>query len=529
VLSLLCVGAGASCEADDEDASRPNQASALVAFVADHADLFHDRNKVVYAYDRTTRETRRIEGRQFRDWLMASFYERTRSAPRDQSIREALGTLAGLGRSRGACNVVNVRVARSEGSYFIDLGEPANGRAVKINPGSWEIVAEPSERFVRPDTMQPLPEPTRGGDIAPLWELVNVPDHARLLVLAFLLECLRPDTPFPVLELIGEQGSAKSTTQRILRTLIDPNQCALRAAPKGAEDLFVSAGATLVVSLENISHLSAPMQDALCVLSTGGGFAKRKLYTDADEMVIDVQRPVMLNGISAAITAQDLVDRTVSVETPVIAERWEVTDLHGHFHALHASLLGALLDLFAAALARLPTVVLDAHERPRLVEFARLGTALAEVMGLPAESFMLQFNASRAETIARTIDASPVATAVMEYFEARSGTSTTLSVKALLNELEGFRPQGAGDMWPRTPKRLGDDLRRSAPSLRQMGIEVRSLGKIGSHVQWRIGPREPKPAPSRASRDVVPDRGGHHDMTTFTTSPGQVSSAWGGL
>ena len=69
---------------------------------------------------------------------------------------------------------------------------------------------------------------------------------------------------------------------------------------------------------------------------------QRKLYSDADEIVISVKRPVMLNGISAAVTAQDLVDRTITIETPVISERLEVTDLWREFEVERPRLLGAL-------------------------------------------------------------------------------------------------------------------------------------------------------------------------------------------
>src|SRR5205807_5649070 len=297
------------------------------------------------------------------------------------------------------------------------------------------------------------------------------------------------------------------------RRLIDPNACDLRAAPKTVEDVFVSAGVNWMTSYENISHLSGPMQDAVCVLATGGGFATRKFYTNADESVIVVKRPVVLNGISAAVTAQDLIERTVSVETPVIRERTETIALWRMFEAEHGRLIGALLDIVAAALARLPGVYQPPEERPRLAEFARLGMAIAEALGGKGHDFMVQFNASRLESIARTIDASPVASALIDWFEGRDRRTAEMSVKDLFEEVGRQKPSNT-DAWPKSAKGFGDALRRAAPALRPLGIECRSLGKIGGAVRWTVEPREQRPDPSPASPEVLRTKPQAQDIRT---------------
>jgi hypothetical protein len=517
---ISVVGESAATEPDDGGRS---QAAALIEFAQARVDLFHDPVRNVYARDRSTLENRRLDGQEFRDWLAANYYRATGKAPRDQNLREALSTMRGIGLYGGERHEVHVRVAKYQDGYYLDLGEHGQTRAVRIAPGCWEVVTDPPVRFVRPQTMRPLPEPTRGGHIEVLWELANIPSEARLLVLAWLAECMRPDTPYPVLECIGEQGSAKSTTQDLLRNLIDPNACNLRGAPKTVDDIFVGASSNWVMSFENISHLSPAMQDALCVLATGGGHAKRKLYTDADESVISVKRPVVVNGIAAAITAQDLIDRTISVELPVITARAEITELHKTFEEQHGRLLGALLNVVVSALARLPQIHLAPAERPRLAEFARFGMAIAEALGQPGAEFMKQFRENREESIARTIDANPVASAVLSWIAQNPGGATD-TASGFMTRMEQFKPTRA-DSWPWSPKGFADALRRVAPALRQMGVECRKMPKTGGVIRWVIRPANTAPEPGPESPDRPTDAGQNQDNRTSRTFERQVS-AW---
>jgi hypothetical protein len=492
-------------EEEDDEGRKDSLSSQLVAFVASRTELFHNDSGDAFAMILDNQTTHRLLSAKFKSWLMAMFYESSGKAARDQSVREALQVLDGLAQHKGEKKAVHIRVAKLGDAVFVDLAQPGNSLAAKIEAGRWQLVQEHAVRFLRPDTMRPLPTPTAASGMGALWQFVNVPEGARLLVLAWLLECLRPDGVFPVLEILGEAGSAKSTLQRILRMLVDPNASNLRSPPKSVEDVFISASLNWVASFENVSHLAAPMQDALCVLATGGGYAKRKLYSDGDESVINVVRPVVLNGISACITAHDLIDRSICIEPQRIQTRREDGDIEREFEAAYPGLVASLFQLMAQTLKELPDTQLPAGENIRLAGFARLGVAMERAMGEPQGEFLRQFHASRQESIARTIDSSPVATALVEWFEVRGSRSAEMSVKALLLEVEGFKPQGS-EAWPKTAKGFGDALRRAAPSLRYMGIEVRSLGKVGGTVKWAVrtcSTRENFPTPSPECPDVL--------------------------
>ena len=506
-----------------EKKATESQASVLVAFVRDRCKLVHDENGDVYAVENGTGEVRNIERKAFRTWLHAEFYEATKKAARSQSVAEALTTLAGIGLHDGELVEVHIRCAALGDGYVLDLGEPGKSRAIVVRPGGWTVTEHHGVMFTRPDSMKPLPEPVGGGILEPLWKLVNVPESSRLLVTAWLLDCLRPDTPFPLLEAIGEQGSAKSGLQKLLKRLIDPSAIELRSAPRGGEDVFVGAGQSWLLAYDNVSHLSAEMQDVLCRVATGATFATRKLYTNAEESAIRAKRPVTINGIGASVTAQDLVDRAVSLELPVIEDRREAAGIEAEFDRLHPELLGALLDLFAKALAIVPTITIERDRRPRLIEFAKLGCAVAVAMGGTAEDFLAEFETMRAESIGRTLDASPVAGALLTYLEGRPDRFREYTVKQLFESLD--RPDG-GEAWPRSPKGFADALRRAAPALRTFGVVVKFTGKRGSST-WVTVTEKKLPDSSRASRgsraadgsgDPEHDIDDIHDMVSASIS-----------
>jgi hypothetical protein len=471
----------ATAPAYDSDNSGGDSVAAelveLVELVISRGELFFDAQADKSFASVTVGElvhTLAIGSKPFIEWLSYSFYQKSKlegfgKSASESAIKQACFALSGIAKHEGQQQRVYLRTADHCGGHYLFIGDDQL-RVIEVLPTGWRIIDNPPVKFWKPSSMQALPIPESGGDLSQLWKFANIPETERPLVLAWLLESLRTATPKPVLVLAGTHGSAKSSTQNKLRQLIDNNAVNLRAAPKTVEDVFVSAGCNWLASFENISHLTPNMQDALCTLATGGGFAARTLYTNSDETIIEVKRPVIINSIPNVVTAQDLTDRVINVELPRIVYG-EETELNAAWEKAKPSIFGGLLDLFVKTLARLPKVKID--NPPRMADFTRLGEAMMQAQNHKPGAFTALYNANRAESVGHALQSSPVAVAVCEMVDKHAGMSNTVffgTMSALLTTLADYRRDGDG--WPKSERGLGDILRRQSPALATLGIDV---------------------------------------------------------
>jgi len=121
----------------------------------------------------------------------------------------------------------------------------------------------------------------------------------------------RVSSPWPdaILAPSGEHGSAKSTTTRLLRSLIDPAKAPPRKESRDDQTFAIMAHNNYVVALDNLSHVSTRLSDNMCTLATGAGDAYRKLYYNDEETLFENCRPQIFNDIEELATRGDLIDR----------------------------------------------------------------------------------------------------------------------------------------------------------------------------------------------------------------------------
>lgn len=487
----------------------------LVALARAQCQLHHDadRNAVAVIPMTGRREVWRVYSSGFEDWLRTAYWRAKEMGVAETTMKSVLATVAAAGINDGDEIEIHVRTARCDDGYLVDLGNE-RWQAIHITAQGWRVVNESPVYFTRTPSMRPLPMPASQGDIGLLWQHTNIPAQSRVMVLVWLLDCLRPDTPFPVLELVGEQGSAKSTTQSVLRSLIDPNKVMLRGRPKTVEDVFVAAANNWLVSYENLSGLTSEQQDAFCTLSTGGGFAARQLYTNGEEHIMETKRPVVLNGIAVVATRPDLIDRVIHVDLPMIAAdaRRDDADTHAGWERDQPTVFAGLLNLFSAALSILPTVKLT--HKQRMADFERLGEAVARALGFASGEFQQQYAELVRAGIDRALESNAVAQALDKYLADRVLPWVWQGTAGQLYDLLNVHSIHDRSGWPRSPKGLADQLRRIAPAYRAKGIDIAHLGHSRDGALWRIAQNHPHTEsatpPSAPRSSVIGMRYGEH-------------------
>jgi hypothetical protein len=466
---------------ENKDAADSNMAienaQQLFEMASQKCSLFHTPDHDAFAVIEMEghSETWPTQSRHFRLWLNRFYYKIANQIPNSKLIRDAIDQFEGEAQLNSPVQDVFVRYARFKNEIYIDLAN-RHWEQIRITSDEWSIIPHKDSpvRFVRAPGMLPLPLPAFGESLDPFWDFLNI-EHSgdRVLIVSWLIGAMRPEGPFPILVLQGEQGTAKSTTARLLCTLLDPKTIMSRSLPRSERDLAISANRAWVLSYDNLSGLKVWHSDAFCRVSTGGGLATRTLFKNDAEMTFRLKRPLILNGISDLATRHDLADRAIIVTLPPIPEdkRKSEKEIFVSWYEVMPAILGALYDAISTALRNIGEVKLE--KAPRMADFAEWVTAAEPVLPWEKGVFLQEYNSNRETLIDIALEADPVGTTVLELIEGAGEWSGTAS--DLLKAMNKIAPKALQrrNIWPKRPNSLSHKLSQVAPALRKKGIEIK--------------------------------------------------------
>lgn len=450
------------------------QADVLIR-LASEAEIYQDEvgeSYVVVEID-GHREVLKIGGGRFRNWLVKRFFEEERTAPG----KEALGQAEQVLRSRAEFGAeernFERRVAEAEdGSFYYDLVDES-WRAVRVTPDGPAVEEDPPAIFFRSKNMREQAVPDFPGDLHRVLDFVNLQgEDDRLLYLVYLVTCLVPGIPHPVLVVHGAKGSAKSTLMRVTRKVVDPAGQELLSMPNGRRDIVVTLTNNYLSTFDNMEKLSKKKSNIICQASTGGAMTSRKLYTDSALSLIEFQRCVALNGINMVTTEPDLLDRSLIFELERLGdgEFREESRLWEEFEDARPAIVGGALEALAGAMEAYPKI--DPDNLGRMADFSRWGYAAAEALDLGGEEFLDAYRRNQSQSNQAVVSSHPVAAAVRKMMEGKEEEQGLVS--EMLKELEMVAAENRIDtnhhLWPGAANVLSKRLKEVKSNLEDAGI-----------------------------------------------------------
>lgn len=316
--------------------------------------------------------------------------------------------------------------------------------------------------------------PETGGNVEKVLDFVNITDpEKRLLLLVFILTCFIPDFPHTVLNIYGPAGSAKTSLSALLKKIIDPSLIEEDEFPRSSSEFAQKFSHNWLTCFGNVSAIPGWTSDLLCKAITGGGFTKRELYSDDEDVIYRFKRCMVINGISLVAAKSDLLERSILLELETIPANQRLREdvLTKKFEAEKASILGGIFTAVSRAMQIKDSIEPDSL--PRMADFVVWGCAIAEVIGHSKEKFLQAYYRNISMQNKEVIFESSEAGALIELAERNpvwKGTPTQL-----LNELRLIAQEQKVDIeknFSKNPNVLTRKLNLLKANLEQAGIKM---------------------------------------------------------
>ena len=275
------------------------------------------------------------------------------------------------------------RIAIKDGAIYYDLHNEYDEvlSYIEIKDGDWSIQHGDTEIFWwnQFSKEQVLPD-KKQGDYLLLKKYLNLREEDMILALVYIASCFIPGYQHPIFNISGEQGTGKSTISKIIKALLDPVKgSSLSNFSDGKDGLQMQLAQFYLTVFDNTENLKPSLNSVFCQAVTGGVTYKRKFYAQDTLIPTELRSIVILNGITSGIRKEDLLSRTVFVETLPLPAYGEANKIEEEFKEDLPKILGGVLTVVAKALQIKTEVKLSASYR--MMEFTALGYAIAESIG----------------------------------------------------------------------------------------------------------------------------------------------------
>jgi hypothetical protein len=438
-------------------------------------------------------ETLPLKSSRFKNWLCKIFYESENNVLNSENLTNVLNVLKAKAEFGGNTKTLHLRIANLPEEPYIIYYDLTNKdwQTVKIIENSW-CIEYAHTIFRRYNNQQSQVYPSRGypQDIFDKFmQLINVKNEdSKLLLKCYIISLFIPDIPKPVLMLHGEQGSAKSTLQELIKMLVDPSSIRILTFPRDINELVQKLMHNYICYFDNVSIIPEWISDQLCRAVTGSGFSKRELYSDDDDIIYSFKRCIGFNGINLGATKADLLDRGIIVKLERILkeDQQKLEVIWQEFEKIKSQLLGYIFDILIKVLQVKKEGGIEINGYPRMADFAEIAEIVSRSMGYADYQFLEAYYNNIKLQVEEALEANPVATALVKFREDNrqkwKGTATELLAE--LDQIaEKLRINTHDKLWPKSPNWLSRRVTEVKTNLREKGIVIDSYNDPKANIK----------------------------------------------
>ncbi|MFQ2383770.1 hypothetical protein [Aeromonas dhakensis] len=432
-------------------------------------------------------------------------------------IEEVLDELDAIAFEEGEVIRPHYRVAPYSTGYINNLGD---GHFVQVTSGVVSITTTLPEGvyFTETSTMLAAPKPEPKADIKMLLGWFNCDTPQQLLLLAWLTFVVATPKdaklPIPILVIEAPAGSGKSfMCSKVIRQLVDPSSVASQAMPKNIKDIAISAKSSHALIYDNLRHINNDLSDALCLVATGGAISSRKLYSDDEELSIEMRCALVLNSIHTVVTESDLVSRSINITLNPIGDnqRKSETELGVKFDEERPSLIYTLHVLAAKVLAVKNNV--EVRYKGRMADFSVWVAGLEAILPIPQGSLQRAYKTNVEQAKVAGVADDSLFVAMIEFAQRfRGGNPWRGTPHALFEALTSQTSVNPGSDMPRNASAMSRKLPMLQDALASDGVYFKhKRGSERNYKVWFV----PKTGKSRDEGD---------DATNLPVTPTQPSA-----
>jgi len=488
---------------DEDNDEKPDSASILLAELQEKGDnlfqLFVDKQGVAFCASEIDdhRETLAIKSSRFRRWICKRYFESNQKPIKGEVLKQITDLLEA--NALFSKNVKDLRLRTSSGNDDEIISINSDGTKTKIihydlTNHSWQAVRITSTGWGVENSFdvpvifrrhsnqlaQVLPSREYPNDIFnQFMNLVNVKDDSnKLLLKCYIIALFIPDIPKAVLMLHGEQGSAKSTLQELIKILVDPSSIVSLTFPRDINELVQQLSHNYIAYYDNVSFIRDWISDQICRAVTGSGFSKRELYSDDDDIIYNFKRCIGINGINLAATKADMLDRSIIIMLERISKenRRKEQEILSELESIKPMLLGYIFDIIVKVLKVVSNGGINLDSKSRMADFEEYCEIISRCMDYENGEFIEAYRENQKLQTEAVIEGSPVALAVVKLMESNeyedwAGTATDL-LRSLESVADGLTVNTTNKGWPKGSGALSRRLNEIRTNLREAGISI---------------------------------------------------------